>query len=137
MPGAHSSVGGGYHDITYERIIGTVKRKTGLDAYALSLMWKAAVEEGVPLDLPSVKDRTGINPEGVSKRALRPYIHDSRTDLLTGFLDQGRRSRTIYYTSGLFEELSEDELEQRWRRQVGVADRIVVEGRDGPGMEVQ
>jgi len=70
-----------------------------------------------------------IDPFQSSDDALRPYIHDSRTEV-TGTLDVGRRARTFYYEDGTSVEMSEAELIRQWRSQKGVMERVI-EGKKG------
>jgi hypothetical protein len=104
-------------------------RKGGLDALALALMYRDAVDNGVPFTRPNEKDRRGIDPMRMSDRALGPYIHDSRRKL-EGLFDRDRQERTIYYGDGSSETVNAQELNKRWRNQPGLMERVV-EGYNG------
>lgn len=60
----------------------------------------------------------------MSDNALAPYLHDSRWSK-TGFIDYltARRSRTIYYNDGP-EEMTEEQLNYRWRAERGYQVRV-------------
>ncbi|MDZ4819533.1 MAG: DUF2235 domain-containing protein [Planctomycetota bacterium] len=128
IPGAHSDIGGSYGPSERQ---GGVEKRDGIDKYTLALMWKEARENGVPLSLPSLEDRTGVDPFKLSEDQLTPYVHDSRQHA-TGYIDRGmdRTTRTIYYGNGSSENLSVEEQYRRWRRQQGMSERVV-EGADG------
>lgn len=125
LPGAHSDIGGGYPRWMLEGSINLHVKKGGLDAFALSLMWESARRAGVPLRLPSVRDRTGIDPRGMSNRQLAPYIHDSRV-AVSGVLDYplGRRERTIHYIDGTTLDLEDEQLNRLWRSQRSLPERL-------------
>ncbi len=129
IPGAHSDIGGSYGPSEQQ---GGVEKRDGIDKYTLALMWKEARERGVPLSLPSLDDRTGVDPFKLSEDQLAPYIHDSRRHLETGIVDLGmdRTKRTIYYGDGSSETIGVEEQYRRWRRQQGMSERVV-EGDDG------
>ncbi len=134
IPGAHSDIGGSYGPSEQQA---GVEKRDGIDKYTLALMWKEARERGVPLSLPSLEDRTGVDPFKLSEDQMAPYVHDSRRHLETGYFDLGmdRTKRTIYYGNGTSENLSVEEQYRRWRRQQGMSERVV-EGADGQNVLV-
>lgn len=123
IPGAHSDIGGSYPPTEQQ---GGEEKLDGIDKYTLALMWKEAKERGVPLSLPSLEDRTGVDPFKLSEDQMAPYIHDSRQHLETGYFDHGldRTNRTIYYGNGSSETLSVEEQYRRWRKQQGMSERV-------------
>ncbi len=123
IPGAHSDIGGSYGP---REMQGGVEKRHGIDKYTLALMWKEARERGVPLDLPTLEDRTGVDPFKMSEGQMRRYVHDSRRHLKTGIVDLGmdRTDRTIYYGDGSTETLSVEEQYRRWRSQQGMSERV-------------
>lgn len=123
IPGAHSDIGGSYGPS--ERQAG-VEKRDGIDKYTLALMWKEARDRGVPLSLPSLEDRTGVDPFKLSEDQLTRYVHDSRLHLETGYFDHGldRTTRTIYYGNGSSENLSVEDQYRRWRKQQGMSERV-------------
>lgn len=129
IPGSHSTIGGSYGPRERQ---GGVEKRHGIDKYTQALMWKEATAHGVPLSLPSLEERTGVDPFKLSEDQQTRYVHDSRRHLETGIVDLGmdRTTRTIYYGDGSSENLSVEEQYRRWRRQQGMSERVV-EGADG------
>ena len=136
LPGAHSDVGGSNAPLELEGSFNIDKKRHGLDKFALALMWVEAKARGVPLSVPELSDRTGIDPYRLTDDQLRRFIHDSRA-LETGIVERitGRTSRTIDYGDGSSETLSAEELVKRWREQQGLSARVV-EGANGQSAAV-